>query len=231
MDLYDTWQSTCFDHADFPGGQSSFNSVYTNDPGLFDGEGYGINGSMCLPFNDVHPGQNGAGPYGDFLSSTIPFDDCGDQQNMSLEPDSYEYILDKRASQSPHPPSLKEEPGMTRSTSSTETDYSNEDDHQRHSCQECKQSFRNLQELDQHARRTPHKAWRCHEPFCDKIYARRDTLLRHRATHKDKGHACNICPHFNKQKVFKRKDHLKEHIRNCHSKGVEATSVEGVKWV
>lgn len=78
---------------------------------------------------------------------------------------------------------------------------------------------------------SPYKGWRCTEPSCGKLYARRDTYIRHRATHKDKSHACMTCQSDNKQKVFTRKDHLNEHIRNCHSKGMDARSVGDSRFV
>jgi hypothetical protein len=117
------------------------------------------------------------------------------------------------------------------STSSCETDSSLEEEDQRPACSTpgCNQRFDNIQSLEYHTKNTLHKAWKCAEPNCRKMYARRDTFLRHRATHRDNSHACVLCRHENKQKVFKRKDHLKEHIRNCHMKGIGAQSSDAVR--
>lgn len=83
-------------------------------------------------------------------------------------------------------------------------------------CWECKRNFGNLRALDKHTQQTLHKAWTCSEAYCDKSYARRDTFLRHRSTHKSNGHRCSVCFKQGKNKVFKRKDHWREHIRSCH---------------
>lgn len=114
----------------------------------------------------------------------------------------------------------KQEHGTTPQTAS-DRENRHEDEAQRLMCSECGLEFENLQGLDKHSRSSLHKAWRCHEPGCGKTYARRDTFLRHRIKHTDSVHVCHICLRGNKQKVFKRKDHLKEHIRNCHSGSVE----------
>lgn len=98
-----------------------------------------------------------------------------------------------------------------------------DDESQRLVCLECGLDFENLQGLDKHAKSSLHKAWRCQEIGCGKTYARRDTFLRHRTKHTDSAHICHVCYRNNKQKVFKRKDHLKEHMRNCHSRSVDST--------
>ena len=98
-----------------------------------------------------------------------------------------------------------------------------DDEAQRLMCSECGLEFENLQGLDRHTKRSLHKAWRCQEVGCGKTYARRDTFLRHRTKHMDGVHACSVCSRSSKHKVFKRKDHLKEHMRNCHSRSVDDT--------
>ena len=98
-----------------------------------------------------------------------------------------------------------------------------DDEIQRLMCSECGLEFENLQRLDRHSKSSLHKAWRCQEDGCGKTYARRDTFLRHRIKHTDSAHTCKICTRSNKNKVFKRKDHLKEHMRNCHSHSVDRT--------
>lgn len=110
------------------------------------------------------------------------------------------------------------------STSSWDTDCSQDEGCQRLVCPECNRTFGNLSALDKHAQNTSHKAWRCSEPGCAKNYSRRDTFLRHRTTHRDDTliYACNFCWRDKKHKAFKRKDHLKDHIRNCHSKNSDS---------
>ena len=87
-------------------------------------------------------------------------------------------------------------------------------------CGECGLKFENLQGLDRHTRSSLHRGWRCQEAGCGKTYARRDTFLRHCMKHTDSVHACSVCSRSKKHKVFKRKDHLNEHIRNCHARSV-----------
>jgi hypothetical protein len=89
-------------------------------------------------------------------------------------------------------------------------------------CSVCFQLFSSLGALDKHARNTSHKAWRCQEIGCGKSYARRDTFLRHALKHSQTGFACLECSKDGTKKVFKRKDHLNEHIRKRHSKGEDS---------
>jgi hypothetical protein len=117
---------------------------------------------------------------------------------------------------------IKHERGKASSIVS-DRDSRQADEPQHLGCSECGLEFENLQGLDKHSRSSLHKAWRCNEPGCGKTYARRDTFLRHRTKHTDSAHPCNVCFRSNKHKVFKRKDHLKEHMRNCHSHSVDGT--------
>jgi hypothetical protein len=114
----------------------------------------------------------------------------------------------------------KDEPGTSPSMLS-DKDRRNDDEVQRLICLECGLEFENLQGLDRHTKSSQHKAWRCQEAGCGKTYARRDTYLRHRIKHTDSVHVCSVCSRGHKNKVFKRKDHLKEHMRNCHSRSVD----------
>lgn len=226
------WQSPVLDQAELPVGQNWFDLSLIDEPESFNGETQEIDDAMYVPVSEQYLDQDTASLYDHFLSSNAPFSEH--RQITSLPVDSWGNPIDMstpRSSRISCHRYLKEEHGTRRSTSSTETECSNEDDQQGHVCQECNKLFRNLQELDRHTKGVEHKAWRCAEPFCGRTYARRDTFLRHRATHKDKGHACSVCSLRNKQKVFKRKDHLKEHMRNCHSKGTDATSVENARFV
>jgi hypothetical protein len=116
----------------------------------------------------------------------------------------------------------KHERGTIPSTLS-DRDNRQADETQYLRCSECGLEFENLQGLDKHSKSSLHKAWRCHEIGCGKTYARRDTYLRHRTKHTDSAHTCYACLQENKHKVFKRKDHLKEHLRNCHPTSVNSS--------
>jgi hypothetical protein len=233
MTSLDPWQPSNPDRADLSAGQRWFDTEFTTESDFLAGEAFENGRPTYASMGGEYLGRDAGNPYDPFVSSIALFDDYAHQQDPGLTLDPFMDPLDMNTPRftACSYPGFREETSMTRSNSSTETECSNEDDQQGRMCQECNKLFRNLQELDQHTKRVPHKAWRCAEPSCGKTYARRDTFLRHRATHKDKGHACSICSHHNKQKVFKRKDHLKEHIRNCHSKGVEPTTFDGVRSV
>lgn len=203
-------------------GQSFSSWRYMDEPTI-DGDSYGVDSALL--------DQHNADSYNGIISSMAQFDGVTHQVSTGLPFDSYEHSFDAATLRQPRYPynrNTEATHSANRSSSTTGTECSNEDE-QRHVCQECNKLFRNLQELDQHTKRVPHKAWKCAEPMCGKTYARRDTFLRHRATHKDKSHSCPVCSRLNKQKVFARKDHLKEHIRNCHSKGIHAKSLDGVR--
>lgn len=124
--------------------------------------------------------------------------------------------------QTPHTltSNTKHERGSTPSISS-DRERRKDDEIQRLMCAECGLEFENLQGLDRHTRSSLHKGWRCQEAGCGKTYARRDTFLRHRIKHTDSVHICSVCSRSRKHKAFKRKDHLKEHMRNCHSRSVD----------
>lgn len=151
------------------------------------------------------------------LSSTCsrsPATDPGDPQLPCLERRSIgkhhaSHLLSNHDSDDCNPPS------------SCETECTQEEVSQRIACSECDRDFANLRALDKHTQKTSHKAWRCSEPGCGKSYARRDTFLRHRAAHKENSHSCFACLREGREKVFKRKDHLREHMRSCHTKGSE----------
>ena len=90
-------------------------------------------------------------------------------------------------------------------------------------CPECQQEFDSLHSLEQHTKKESHKIWRCLERNCGKAYPRRDTLSRHQLKHSARGHACIMCQQNDKRKVFKRKDHLAEHIRKRHSPSTDGS--------
>jgi hypothetical protein len=231
MDPNDQCPSLFFGITECPAGQDLSSWRYMEEPSRIDGEYYGLDNATCLSIDGAHSGQSSADSYDGLPPFMAPFDGFTHQMNTGLTFDSRERPVNTTTPrQCPYTRNFGKFPGMAHSVPTIEMEYSNEDE-QRHICQECNRLFKNLQELDQHAKSVPHKPWKCAEPLCGKMYARRDTFVRHRATHKHKSHACPICSHQNKQKFFTRKDHLKEHIRNCHSKGVEATGVENVRYV
>jgi hypothetical protein len=225
MSSQDPWLPWNLDRADLPAGQGYSNLGYTDEPDPFRGEVYGIDRAMPWMIDEPCAGQSSADSYDGFPPLMAPFDEFAHQVSTGLTFDSDSPNLHPR----PYTRTFRRFPGVAHSVPSIETEHSNEDE-PRYLCQECNKLFKNLQELDQHTKRVPHKAWICAELFCGKAYVRRDTFLRHRATHKDKSHACPTCALHNKQKTFKRKDHLKEHMRNCHAKDIEPTSVENVRY-
>jgi hypothetical protein len=124
---------------------------------------------------------------------------------------SYTHHVPLIGAQTPH--------DVRRNTSKSQaTDCAPDEVSQGLECSACSQRFNNLRALDKHTQSTSHKAWRCSEAGCGKSYARRDTLLRHRSKHSDNGYSCLDCRRDGKEKVFKRKDHLNEHIRSRHSR-------------
>lgn len=82
-------------------------------------------------------------------------------------------------------------------------------------CEECFIGFPTSQELDAHAKQERHRSYVCKE--CKKTYSRRDTHVRHMSRHKNSEvFACEFCKLDRVEKVFKRKDHLRQHQRKIH---------------
>lgn len=82
----------------------------------------------------------------------------------------------------------------------------------------CGRPFENANSLERHAKSSGHRAFSCRVPGCDKSYCRRDLWTRHRRTHtlKPVMHICELCRQQNRPKEFSRRDHLRQHVRNCH---------------
>lgn len=120
-------------------------------------------------------------------------------------------------------PKLERKSPSSFASMDSDSTFSTEKDSDRHSCSECEEFFGTLQALDRHTQESSHKAWKCLEPGCSREYTRRDTFLRHRGTHGNNSHACLVCLRDGKQKNFKRKDHLGEHVRKCHERGTGST--------
>ncbi|KAK4553165.1 hypothetical protein LTR86_009695 [Recurvomyces mirabilis] len=87
-----------------------------------------------------------------------------------------------------------------------------------HKCTVCSQTFSTLQDLEQHAKTKYHRLYVCGIKGCSKSYYRRDVYVRHKNTHRRANdHGCPLCSKPGERKTFSRRDHLTQHIRNCHS--------------
>ncbi|XP_038135890.1 zinc finger protein PLAG1 [Cyprinodon tularosa] len=89
-------------------------------------------------------------------------------------------------------------------------------------CQECQKAFNSLEKLKVHSySHTGERPYRCSHPDCTKAFVSKYKLLRHTATHSpEKSHKCSYC-----EKMFHRKDHLKNHL-HTHDPHKEAFSCQ-----
>jgi hypothetical protein len=84
-------------------------------------------------------------------------------------------------------------------------------------CTVCDLSFKSSEDLALHARNAFHRIYICQVVGCGRSYYRRDVYIRHKSTHRQGDlHVCSYCGNEGREKGFKRKDHLKQHYRNCH---------------
>ncbi|XP_076014436.1 zinc finger protein PLAG1 [Genypterus blacodes] len=76
-------------------------------------------------------------------------------------------------------------------------------------CQVCQKAFNSVEKLKVHSySHTGERPYRCSHPDCTKAFVSKYKLLRHMATHSpEKNHKCSYC-----EKMFHRKDHLKNHL-------------------
>ncbi|XP_028290688.1 zinc finger protein PLAG1 [Gouania willdenowi] len=76
-------------------------------------------------------------------------------------------------------------------------------------CQECEKAFNSVEKLKVHSySHTGERPYGCSHPDCTKAFVSKYKLLRHMATHSpEKNHKCSYC-----EKMFHRKDHLKNHL-------------------
>lgn len=82
-------------------------------------------------------------------------------------------------------------------------------------CRDCSTTFTRVFELEEHAKISGHKPFGCEE--CDSWFPRRDSWRRHANVHSSRGrHPCPYCPKYQEKHAFKRKDHLRKHLRNVH---------------
>ncbi|KAF4611365.1 hypothetical protein G7Y89_g15648 [Cudoniella acicularis] len=88
----------------------------------------------------------------------------------------------------------------------------------RYSCAECQENFEDQQQLEIHTSSTMHAAYVCQFPDCGSESTRYSDLLRHQLTHKTNvpRYPCTHCRKYRGSNGFKRKDHLRQHIRNYH---------------
>ncbi|THV52261.1 hypothetical protein BGAL_0084g00210 [Botrytis galanthina] len=85
-------------------------------------------------------------------------------------------------------------------------------------CHQCGSVFQNTERLDRHAYSSGHFAYVCRYPDCESTAGRFSDLIRHQACHKEDvpRHPCPHCSTYRGNNGFKRKDHLRQHIRNYH---------------
>lgn len=80
-------------------------------------------------------------------------------------------------------------------------------------CSQCLESFSKSYKLDTHAKESRHRAYSCES--CGRSYVRQSTLARHRATAHGPS-ADHVCEHCSGPKSFRRRDHLRQHLREVH---------------
>ncbi|TGO38135.1 hypothetical protein BHYA_0081g00310 [Botrytis hyacinthi] len=85
-------------------------------------------------------------------------------------------------------------------------------------CHQCEDLFKDTATLDRHAHYNGHSAYICRYPDCESTAGRFSDLIRHQACHKKDvpRHPCPHCSVYRGNNGFKRKDHLRRHIRNYH---------------
>ena len=82
--------------------------------------------------------------------------------------------------------------------------------------EECLESFATSKLLEDHAIAKNHRTYVCKQ--CKKDFKRRDTYVRHVATHRNpRQYPCEICDQGSTKMVFKRKAHLMHHQRSRHN--------------
>lgn len=89
-------------------------------------------------------------------------------------------------------------------------------------CQLCEKAFNSVEKLKVHSySHTGERPYQCSHQDCTKAFVSKYKLLRHMATHSpEKTHKCTYC-----EKMFHRKDHLKNHL-HTHDPNKEAFSCQ-----
>jgi hypothetical protein len=84
-----------------------------------------------------------------------------------------------------------------------------------HTCAGCMRTFSRVSEIEEHAKRTRHKPFVC--LACNKGFSRRDAWTRHRDLHSSlRQYPCNRCDKYRGSDAFRRKDHLRQHLKKFH---------------
>lgn len=87
-----------------------------------------------------------------------------------------------------------------------------------HPCNECGAASVDIKQLRTHAATTSHRSFNCVLDTCNSTFTRDDSLRRHvLSKHLEmQRFPCTMCQKYTGQAAFKRKDHLTQHLRNCH---------------
>lgn len=84
-----------------------------------------------------------------------------------------------------------------------------------HTCPICHITFSRASEIEDHARETKHKPFAC--TICKTLFSRQDALTRHREIHESqKRYPCAWCEKYRGPGAFRRRDHLRQHLRKKH---------------
>jgi hypothetical protein len=84
-----------------------------------------------------------------------------------------------------------------------------------HTCPKCLITFSRASEIEDHARETKHKPFAC--TICSALFSRQDALTRHRQIHESqKRYPCARCEKYRGPGAFRRRDHLRQHLRKKH---------------
>ncbi|KAF7550765.1 hypothetical protein G7046_g7921 [Stylonectria norvegica] len=90
----------------------------------------------------------------------------------------------------------------------------------RHQCVECDHVYQTQEALSEHAAQSGHKSFVC---ICGCGFVRKDALTRHIES-LDTGipkYPCNFCRKHRGENGFRRRDHLRQHVRGYHKFDVE----------
>lgn len=84
-----------------------------------------------------------------------------------------------------------------------------------HTGPQCLENFMRVSDIEAHARETKHKPFIC--GVCNALFSRQDALTRHGEIHKSqKRYPCEWCEKNRGSVAFRRRDHLRQHLRKKH---------------